>query len=123
MAKTILIVDDSTSLRTVVQLALKRAGYDVLEADDGIAALAVLSQAPKVHLIVCDLHMPHMDGLDFVAQLQQHPRHRFIPVVMLTTGYEDAALARIREAGVKACLAKPLNPPQLLDAVSRLALA
>lgn len=123
MAKTILIVDDSTSLRTVVQLALKRAGYDVLEADDGIAALTVLGQASKVHLIVCDVHMPNMDGITFVAQLQQHPRHRLIPVVMLTSEGEGDARTRIRDAGAKACIAKPFNPPQLLDAVSRLALA
>ncbi len=122
MAKTILIVDDSTSLRTVVRLALTRAGYDVLEAGDGVAALEVLAQAPKVHLIVCDVNMPNMDGITFVTQVKQHARHRFIPVVMLTTEGEEDAKNRGRQAGAKAWIVKPFNPPQLLDAVSKLVL-
>ncbi len=122
MAKTILIVDDSTSLRTVVRLALTRSGYDVLEAGDGVAALEVLAQAPKVHLIVCDVNMPNMDGITFVTQVKQHPRHRFIPVVMLTTEGEEDAKNRGRQAGAKAWIVKPFNPPQLLDAVSKLVL-
>ena len=122
MAKTILIVDDSSSLRTVVRLALTRAGYDVLEANDGLVALDVLGRAPKVHLIVCDVNMPNLDGISFVTQVKQHPRHRFIPVVMLTTEGEDDAKNRGRQAGAKAWIVKPFNPPQLLDAVSKLVL-
>jgi len=122
MARTILIVDDSTSLRTVVRLALTRAGYEVLEAGDGVAALDALDQAPKVHLIVCDVNMPNMDGITFVTQVKQHPRNRFIPVVMLTTEGEEDAKNRGRLAGAKAWIVKPFNPPQLLDAVSKLVL-
>lgn len=123
MAKTMLIVADSTSLRTAVRAALTRAGCDVLEAGDGLIALELLGKAPKVHLIVCDLDMPVMDGISFVAQIKQHPRHRFIPVVMLTTaGDEAAAMNHDRPAGVVAWMPKPFNPQQLLDAVSRLAL-
>jgi two-component system chemotaxis response regulator CheY len=122
MAKTLLIVDDSTSLRTTLRLALTRAGYDVLEAADGVEALAVLGKAPKVHLIVCDLDMPHMDGLAFVAQIDQHPRHRFIPVVMLTTEGEEDARRRDSLAQAKTWITKPIHPPQLLDTVSRLLL-
>jgi len=84
MAKTILIVDDSTSLRTVVKLALQRAGYDVLEAGDGVEGLSQLDKEGKVNLIVSDVNMPHMDGISFVKQLKQHPRHKFAPVIMLT---------------------------------------
>jgi len=123
MAKTILIVDDSTSLRTVVRLALSRHGYDVLEAGDGLVALEVLAKTPKVHLIVSDVNMPNMDGISFVTELKQHPRHRFIPVVMLTTEGEEDAKNRGRAAGAKAWIVKPFNPPQLLDAVSKLVLA
>jgi len=71
MAKTILIVDDSSSLRVVVKLALVRAGYAVLEAGDGKEGLAQLDKAPKVHLIVSDVNMPNMDGITFVTQLKQ----------------------------------------------------
>lgn len=122
MAKTILIVDDSSSLRTVVRLALTRAGYDVIEAVDGLAGLQMLDKTPKIHLIVCDVNMPNMDGITFVTQLKQHPRHRFVPVVMLTTEGEEDAKNRGRQAGAKAWMVKPFNPPQLLDAVAKLVL-
>jgi two-component system chemotaxis response regulator CheY len=122
MAKTILIVDDSSSLRTVVKLALVRAGYDVLEAGDGQQALGQLDKASKVHLIVSDVNMPVMDGITFVKQVKEHPRHRFTPVVMLTTEGQDAKKEQGRAAGAKAWIVKPFNPPQLLDAVSKLIL-
>ncbi len=122
MAKTILIVDDSGSLRTVVRLALQRAGYDVLEAEDGVDALQKLDGAGKVHLIISDVNMPRMDGIAFVTQVKQHARHRFTPVVMLTTEGQDAKKEQGRAAGAKAWIVKPFNPPQLLDAVSKLIL-
>ncbi len=122
MAKTILIVDDSTSLRTVVKLALTHAGYDVLEAGDGRQGLAQLEAAQRVHLIVSDVNMPNMDGITFLTQVKQHPRHKFTPVIMLTTEGQDAKKQEGRAAGAKAWMVKPFNPPQLLDAVSRLVL-
>ena len=122
MAKTILIVDDSSSLRTVVKLALVRAGYDVLEAGDGVQGLAQLEAAGKVHLIVSDVNMPNMDGITFVTHVKQHPRHKFTPVIMLTTEGQDAKKEQGRAAGAKAWIVKPFNPPQLLDAVSKLIL-
>ena len=122
MAKTILIVDDSSSLRTVVKIALVRAGYEVLEAADGLQALAVLESAGKVHLIVSDVNMPNMDGITFVTQLKQQARHKFTPVVMLTTEGQDEKKLQGKAAGAKAWIVKPFNPPQLLDAVSKLIL-
>jgi len=122
MAKTILIVDDSSSLRTVVRMALTRAGYEVLEAEDGVQGLKALDKAAKVHLIVSDVNMPNMDGITFVTQVKQHAKHRFTPVVMLTTEGEDDMKNRGRLAGAKAWMVKPFNPPQLLDAVSKLVL-
>jgi two-component system chemotaxis response regulator CheY len=122
MAKTILIVDDSSSLRTVVKLALVRSGYEVIEAGDGREALAKLETAGKVHLIVSDVNMPNMDGITFVTQVKQHPRHKFTPVIMLTTEGQDAKKEQGRAAGAKAWIVKPFNPPQLLDAVSKLIL-
>jgi len=122
MAKTILIVDDSSSLRTVVKIALVRSGYEVLEACDGKQALEQLDKAAKVHLIVSDVNMPHMDGITFVKQVKQHARHRFTPVIMLTTEGQDAKKEEGRAAGARAWIVKPFNPPQLLDAVSKLIL-
>jgi two-component system chemotaxis response regulator CheY len=120
MSKTILIVDDSRSLRSIVSLALTRAGYAVLEAGDGKEALAVLENTPKVHLIVSDVNMPNMDGFAFVAAVKAHPRHKFAPVVMLTTEMEEDKKQKGKAAGAKAWIVKPFQPPQLLDAVSKL---
>lgn len=122
MPKTILIVDDSSSLRTVVKLALVRAGYDVIEAGDGAEGLVMLDKAGKVHLIVSDVNMPKMDGITFVTHVKAHPKHKFTPVIMLTTEGQDEKKNMGRLAGAKAWILKPFNPPQLLDAVSKLIL-
>ena len=106
----------------MVKIALNRAGYDVLEAGDGKEALAQLDKAGKVNLIVSDVNMPNMDGITFVTEVKKHPRHRFTPVVMLTTEGQDAKKEQGRAAGAKAWITKPFNPPQLLDAVSKLVL-
>ncbi len=120
MAKTILIVDDSTSLRTVVKMALVRAGYDVVEAGDGKDALRQLETLGRVNLIVSDVNMPNMDGIAFVTEVKKHPRHKFTPVIMLTTEGQDAKKEQGRAAGARAWITKPFNPPQLLDAVAKL---
>jgi len=120
MAKTILVVDDSSSLRTLVKMSLSRAGYDVLEAPDGKAALGALDQAGRVNLVVSDVNMPVMDGITFVAEMKKDPRHRFTPVIMLTTEDQQTRMQQAKAAGAKAWLLKPFDPPSLLDAVSRL---
>jgi two-component system chemotaxis response regulator CheY len=121
MAKTILIVDDSSSLRQVVNMALTRAGYDVIEGVDGMDALTKLD-GRKINLIVSDVNMPRMDGIAFVTQVKQNPRYKFTPVIMLTTEGQDAKKEQGRAAGAKAWIVKPFSPPILLDAVSKLVL-
>lgn len=121
MPKTILIVDDSMSLRQVVNLALTRAGYEVIEATDGQDALTKLD-GRKINLIVSDVNMPRMDGITFVTQVKQNPRYKFTPIIMLTTESQDAKKEQGRAAGAKAWIVKPFNPPILLDAVSKLIL-
>ncbi|HET6787322.1 MAG TPA: response regulator, partial [Aquabacterium sp.] len=123
MSKTVLVVDDSSSLRALVKMALVQAGYSVIEGADGREGLAQLDKAGKVHLIVSDVNMPNMDGITFVQQIKQHPKHKFIPVIMLTTEDETAKMQQAKAAGARAWLIKPFNPPELLDAVSRLAAA
>jgi len=123
MAKTVLIIDDSSSLRALVKLSLSRAGYAVLEACDGKEGLAQLEKAAKVHLIVSDVNMPNMDGITFVTHVKRHAKHKFIPVIMLTTEDERSKIEQAKAAGARAWLTKPFNPPQLLDAVSKLVLA
>ncbi|MDY7578084.1 response regulator [Herbaspirillum sp. RTI4] len=124
MAKLILIVDDSASLRRVVNLALSAAGYEVIEAEDGLDGLSKLDQlaGKKVHLIISDVNMPRMDGIEFVTQLKQKVAFKFTPVIMLTTEGDDEVKAAGRTAGAKAWIIKPFNPPQMLNAVSKLIL-
>lgn len=121
MAKQILIVDDSTSVRQVVGIALRGAGYDVIEGSDGVDALSKL-QGQKVHLIISDVNMPRMDGITFLKEVKQMPAYRFTPVIMLTTESAEAKKRAGQEAGAKAWVVKPFQPPQLLAAVAKLIL-
>ena len=119
MAKTVMIVDDSASLRQVVRMALSGAGYEVIEASDGQEALERLN-GHKVHLVVSDVNMPRMDGITFVKTLKQRPEYRFLPVIMLTTEAGEARKDEGRAAGAKAWMVKPFQPAQMLAAVSKL---
>lgn len=121
MAKTILIVDDSASMRRVVGIALKGAGYDVLEGCDGKDALAKLN-GQKVHLIISDVNMPVMDGITFLKTVKQNPTYKFTPVIMLTTESEEAKKREGQAAGARAWVVKPFQPEQLVNAVQRLCL-
>jgi two-component system chemotaxis response regulator CheY len=121
MAKTIMIVDDSASLRSVVGIALRGAGYDVLEAADGTDALKKLT-GQKVHLIISDVNMPNMDGITLVKEIKQLAAYKFTPIVMLTTESKDSRKAEGQAAGAKAWVLKPFNPPQLLAVVQKLVL-
>lgn len=121
MAKTILIVDDSASLRQVVSIALRSAGYDMLEACDGQDALGKLA-GRKVHLIISDVNMPVMDGISFVKEVKKSPEHRFTPIIMLTTEAGEAKKQEGQVAGAKAWVVKPFQPAQMLAAVSKLVL-
>jgi len=121
MAKTIMIVDDSASLRQVVAIALKGAGYDVIEACDGKDALSKLNGV-KVHLIVTDVNMPNMDGITLVKEIKKLDQYKFTPIMMLTTETEEAKKQAGKDAGAKAWLTKPFQPPTLLAAVSKLVL-
>jgi two-component system chemotaxis response regulator CheY len=117
--KTVMIVDDSGSFRTVVKLALQKAGYGVVEAIDGRDAVGKLG-AQKVNLIVCDVNMPNMDGLSFLRHVKANAAHKFTPVIMLTTESQEAKKAEGRAAGARAWITKPFQPSQLVDAVNRL---
>jgi len=121
MPKTIMIVDDSASLRQVVGIALKGAGYDVIEGSDGKDALSKLS-GQKIHLIISDVNMPNMDGISFVKALKQLPNYKFTPVIMLTTESADSKKQEGQAAGAKAWVVKPFKPEILLVAVQKLVL-
>lgn len=119
MSKTIMVVDDSSSIRQVVSITLKSAGYEVIEACDGKDALAKLT-GQKVHLIVSDVNMPNMDGISLVKEVKQHPQYKFTPIMMLTTESGAAKKEEGKQAGARAWLVKPFQPPALLSAVAKL---
>ena len=121
MGKTILVVDDSSSFRQVVSIALKGAGYDVVEGSDGKDALTKLD-GRKINLIVSDVNMPNIDGISFVKAAKQLPAYKFTPVIMLTTEAGEDKKNEGKAAGVRAWVVKPFQPPVLLDAVSKLIL-
>lgn len=119
--KTIMVIDDSPSLREVVSISLKTAGYEVIEAGDGKDALAKLD-GRKVNLMICDVNMPVMDGISFVKQVKQLARHRFVPIIMLTTEARESRKLEGQVAGARAWVVKPFRPEQMLQAVAKLVL-
>jgi two-component system chemotaxis response regulator CheY len=122
MAKTIMVVDDSISIRQVVGIALKQAGYEVLDACDGKDALAKLT-GQKVNLIISDVNMPNMDGISFVRELKTRPAYKFTPVLMLTTESQEEKKEQGKAAGARAWMVKPFKPEALLAAVQKLTMS
>jgi two-component system chemotaxis response regulator CheY len=121
MAKTIMAIDDSASIRQVVSITLKKAGYEVIEASDGKDALNKLT-GQKVHLMLCDVNMPNMDGITFLKTVRQNPSYKFTPIIMLTTESQEAKKQEGKAAGARAWVVKPFKPEQMLAAIEKLIL-
>jgi len=120
MAKTILAVDDSASIRAMVSFTLKGAGYVVVEAVDGQDALDKAKSNNNVHLILTDLNMPRMDGLTLIKSLRSLPRYRTAPILMLTTESSDMMKAQGRAAGATGWMVKPFDPKRLLEVIKKI---
>lgn len=118
MSKTILIADDSASLRQMVSMTLSGAGYGVVEAVDGRDALAKAS-GKNVNLFITDLNMPNMNGIDLIRALRAGQAFRFTPVLMLTTESDPVKKQEGRAAGATGWILKPFNPDQLLAVVKK----
>jgi two-component system chemotaxis response regulator CheY len=118
MPKTVLVVDDSTSMRQMVAFTMKEAGFAVLEGGDGEEALKRL-EGQKVELIITDLNMPKMDGLTLIRQVRSRPAYKFTPILMLTTESQDARKQEGKAAGATGWIVKPFNPQQLLQVVAK----
>ncbi len=119
MSKTIMVIDDSASIRQVVKFTLSTAGYNIIEACDGKDALnKIIGQ--RINLIVCDVNMPNMDGITFLKSLKSLPSHKFTPVIMLTTESQESKKQEGKLAGARAWVVKPFKPEQMLEAVSKL---
>ena len=116
MTKTIMTVDDSASVRQMVAFTLKSAGYAVVEAVDGRDAVAKLRVSP-VHMVITDLNMPNMNGIELTRAIRGDAVHRFIPIVLLTTESQDGKRQEGRAAGATGWIVKPFKPEQLLAVV------
>lgn len=118
MAKTILTVDDSASIRQMVSFTLKEAGYSVTEAVDGQDGLDK-ARAGNFNLIFTDQNMPRLDGLSLIKQLRALPQYKSVPILMLTTESSDAMKSQGRAAGATGWLVKPFDPAKLLEVVRK----
>jgi len=114
---TILTVDDSKSIRQMVSFTLQQAGYDVIEAEDGQDALTKLTS--EVKLVLTDLNMPNMNGIELIKAIRANGAYKFLPVIMLTTESQDGIKQQGRAAGATGWIVKPFNPEQLLGVVGK----
>jgi two-component system, chemotaxis family, chemotaxis protein CheY len=117
--KTILTVDDSASIRQMVKITLSAAGYRVIEAGDGREGLTQ-ANSNSVNMIVTDLNMPVMNGLEFIRALRQLPSYRGVPIVFLTTESDDALKQQAKAAGATGWITKPFKQEQLLAVAKKL---
>lgn len=120
VAKTVLTVDDSRTMRDMLLLALSQAGYRVVQAVDGVHGLEVL-QGETPDAIVTDINMPRMDGFGFIKGVRQSGLHRATPILVLTTESDAEKKSRARQAGATGWIIKPFNADKLVDALRRVA--
>jgi two-component system chemotaxis response regulator CheY len=118
VAKTLLTVDDSASVRQMIQFTLESAGYNVIQAVDGKDGLSKLQKHP-VDMVITDLNMPHMDGIEMIRGARQLPGFKFIPIIMLTTESQPQKKMEGKSAGATGWIVKPFKPEQLLGVVRK----
>ncbi len=118
MGKTIMTVDDSASIRQMVNFTLREVGYNVLEAVDGKDALAKIRGA-TVSMVITDLNMPNMDGIELIRNLRANSAYKFIPIIMLTTESQGTKKQEGKSAGATGWIVKPFKPDQLLSVVKK----
>ncbi|KAF0205742.1 MAG: two-component system chemotaxis family response regulator [Gallionellaceae bacterium] len=118
MAKTILSVDDSSSIRQMVAFTLKSAGYEIIEAVDGQEGLDK-AKMKTVDMVLTDQNMPRMDGLTLIKNLRGMPAYKSVPILMLTTESSDAMKAQGKAAGATGWIVKPFDPAKLLEVVKK----
>lgn len=118
MGKCIMTVDDSASVRQMVGFTLEQAGYEVVQAEDGVDAMNKLAQS-QVHMMITDLNMPNMDGIQLIREARTNPQTKFLPIVMLTTESQAEKKQEGKSAGATGWIVKPFKPEQLLAVVKK----
>jgi two-component system chemotaxis response regulator CheY len=120
MAKTILVVDDSGTVRQQVTMALKQAGFETAQAADGRDGLAMIDSNRNIAMVICDVNMPNMNGLEMVEKVKSKPENKSLPILMLTTEGQPALIKRAKEAGAVGWIVKPFNATQLVQTAKHL---
>jgi len=118
--KVVLVVDDSETIRQQVASALERAGFRVVEAADGVDGLERANQN-ELCMVILDVNMPRLNGLDMLERLRENPKHQSLPVLMLTTEVQQSMIERAKKAGARGWMIKPVKMDQLVSAVTKLA--
>jgi two-component system chemotaxis response regulator CheY len=122
VSKTVLTIDDSRTMREMLNHALVEAGYRVLQAVDGVEGLEVLqANGGSIDVVITDINMPRLDGFGVIEGVRADPAHRATPILVLTTESDAAKKERARSAGATGWIVKPFNPVKLVDAVRRVA--
>jgi two-component system chemotaxis response regulator CheY len=119
MSKTVLIVDDSATMRQMVNFTLTGAGFTVVEAGDGADAVKKLTAGTKPHLVITDLNMPNMDGISLIKEIRKMGALKFTPILMLTTESTDDKKKEGQAAGATGWIVKPFNPEQMLKVITK----
>lgn len=119
MGKTVLVVDDSSTMRQMVAYTLTSAGYEVVEAGNGKEAVSKLNAGTKPALVVTDLNMPEMDGITLITEIRKMAAFKFTPILMLTTESTDDKKKAGQAAGATGWIVKPFNPEQMLKVIQK----
>ena len=120
MSRKVLVVDDSASVRQQVRLALDEAGFETIDAVDGVDGIEKLAEHPDLSLVICDVNMPNMDGLEMLEKARKEPATSDIPIVMLTTEGQPGMIERAKQAGAKGWIVKPFKPHLLVATAEKL---
>jgi two-component system chemotaxis response regulator CheY len=121
MAKKVIVIDDSLTVRQQVGMALRQAGFEVLEASDGDEGVALIGRTVDVAMVICDVNMPRMGGLELLEHIKKDGKNPNLPVLMLTTEGQPQLIERAKKSGAKGWVVKPFKPELLVAAVKKLA--
>jgi len=114
----VLVTDDDDTIRAVVKLMLEREGYEVIEATNGREALQMMEQAPAPDIIILDLMLPYVDGLQVIKKIRSHPEWKRVPVIMLSANASENEVVNLLKAGANDYVTKPFNPRELVARVN-----
>jgi two-component system chemotaxis response regulator CheY len=119
MPAKVLVVDDSRAIRQQVGTALAQAGYHVVEAEDGLQGLNTIGVQRDIAMVICDVNMPNMNGLEMLAAVKADPSNAALPIFMLTTEGKADLIQQAKRNGAKGWIVKPFKPDQLVAAVRK----